>query len=154
MSARRPIFNALVAPLAGGPVSHEQAQQMLDAYRCEELLAAAAELDRIADETEKRVAEHYGTASGIGPGSADMVREAARTIRDRANAKPTATPNPTPIPIRWDRTVIHPALASEDDTIVCCSAMDDGRPVALFLDDEYREALGLQLVDPHPDDTE
>jgi hypothetical protein len=28
---------------------------------------------------------------------------------------------------------------------------DDGRPAALFLDDEYREALGLQLIDPDGD---
>lgn len=35
MSARRPIFNHLVAPLAGGPVTHEQAKAMLDAYRDE-----------------------------------------------------------------------------------------------------------------------
>lgn len=48
--------------------------------------------------------------------------------------------------VRWDRTVIHPD-DPRDDTIVCCLA-EDGRPVALFLDDELREALGLVLVDP------
>lgn len=34
-NTRRPIFNHLVAPLAGGPVTHDQATAMLDAYRDE-----------------------------------------------------------------------------------------------------------------------
>ncbi|MEU8920376.1 hypothetical protein AB0D10_05470 [Kitasatospora sp. NPDC048545] len=51
-----------------------------------------------------------------------------------------------PITIRWDRTVIHPGHTG-DDTIVCCLT-EDGQPVALILDDEHREALGLLLVDP------
>lgn len=56
-----------------------------------------------------------------------------------------------PLIIRWDRTVIHPNPTKPgDETIVCCLA-EDGQPVALFLDDELREALGLQLVDPDPD---
>lgn len=62
-----------------------------------------------------------------------------------------------PIPARWDRTVIHPHHPNGDtdgDTIVCLLA-DDGtrRPIGLFLDDEHRDALGLQLVDPNGDDT-
>ncbi|MCX4751745.1 hypothetical protein OG455_41720 [Kitasatospora sp. NBC_01287] len=56
-----------------------------------------------------------------------------------------------PLTVRWDRTVIHPDPSIPgDETIVCCLAAD-GRPVALFLDDELREALGMQLVDPNPD---
>jgi len=55
-----------------------------------------------------------------------------------------------PLIVRWDRTVIHPDDPAED-TIVCCLT-EAGQPVALFLDDELREALGLQLVDPAPDD--
>lgn len=54
-----------------------------------------------------------------------------------------------PLIVRWDRTVIHPKRAGQD-TIVCCLT-EDGRPVALILNDEYREALGLALVDPDPD---
>jgi hypothetical protein len=55
-----------------------------------------------------------------------------------------------PLIIRWDRTVIHPDPAEPgDQTIVCCLT-DDGQPVALLLNDEYREALGLTLVDPDP----
>ena len=57
----------------------------------------------------------------------------------------------TPIELRWEGTVIYPAVPSEDDTIICCTTLDDGRPAALFLDDEHREALGLQLVEPDPD---
>jgi hypothetical protein len=33
---------------------------------------------------------------------------------------------------------------------VCCLT-DSGQPVALALDDELREALGLALVDPNPE---
>ncbi|MEV7929038.1 hypothetical protein [Kitasatospora sp. NPDC088779] len=51
------------------------------AIRADALERAADELERIADEAEARVAEHYGAASAIGPGSADMVREAAKTVR-------------------------------------------------------------------------
>lgn len=54
-------------------------------------------------------------------------------------------PDAEPLPIRWDRTVI-PA-EGDDDTIVCCIATDGSqRPVALFLDDELREALGDTLL--------
>jgi hypothetical protein len=55
-----------------------------------------------------------------------------------------------PLIVRWDRLVIHPKKSSED-TIVCCLT-EDGQPVALLLDDELREALGLLLVDPNPED--
>lgn len=51
-----------------------------------------------------------------------------------------------PLHIRWDRTVIH-ATDPTDDTIVCCLDQHD-HPVALFLDNELREALGLLLLDP------
>ncbi|MEU5748284.1 hypothetical protein ABZ804_22430 [Streptomyces sp. NPDC047726] len=44
--ARRPLFNALVAPLAGGPVVHADAAVMLDAYREESRAAAEAEFLR------------------------------------------------------------------------------------------------------------
>lgn len=53
----------------------------MDAHRVEVLTEAAAELDRIADTVEARVAEHYGPASGIGPGSAQMLRDAAGNVR-------------------------------------------------------------------------
>lgn len=53
-----------------------------DAHRRAEVLTEAAdELDRIADTVEARVAEHYGPASGIGPGSARMLRDAAGNVR-------------------------------------------------------------------------
>lgn len=55
-----------------------------------------------------------------------------------------------PLVARWDRTVIHPASPGDEETIVCCLT-DDGQPIALILDDEYREALGMQLVDPDGD---
>lgn len=51
-----------------------------------------------------------------------------------------------PLRVRWDRTVIH-STGPGDDTIVCCLDQH-GHPVALFLDDDLREALGLALLDP------
>jgi hypothetical protein len=54
-----------------------------------------------------------------------------------------------PLRVRWDRTVIH-STGPGDDTIVCCLDQH-GRPVALFLDDELREALGLSLLLPDGD---
>jgi hypothetical protein len=68
--------------------------------------------------------------------------------REEATA-PAATATPQggdPLTIRWDREVWH-AESDTDDTIVCCLT-DDGQPVALLLDDEHREALGLILIDP------
>lgn len=53
-------------------------------HREQVLAEAAEELERIADAVEAKVAEYYGQASGIGPGSAEMVREAARTVRSLA----------------------------------------------------------------------
>lgn len=50
-----------------------------------------------------------------------------------------------PLIIRWDRTVIHPTNPAKP-TIVCCLT-GDGHPAVLVLDDEYREALALQLID-------
>lgn len=54
-----------------------------------------------------------------------------------------------PLHIRWDHTVIH-STGPGDDTIVCCLDQH-GHPVALFLDDELREALGLALLLPDGD---
>ncbi|MGW4648084.1 hypothetical protein [Kitasatospora sp. NPDC004289] len=55
-----------------------------------------------------------------------------------------------PILIHWDRTVIDPNPADPDDPTVVCCLTNDGQPVALLLDNELREALGLLLVDPDP----
>ena len=59
----------------------EFARTVLGEHRAEVLAEAAAELDRIADLVESRVAEHYGPASGIGLGSAQMLRDAAGNVR-------------------------------------------------------------------------
>jgi hypothetical protein len=94
----------------------------------------------------------------------DEYRKAARYILRRCQVAPWTSAEqtgkdthpgestqPEPLAVRWDRTVIHPDADPTDDTIVCCIA-DTGQPVALFLDDEHREALGLALVDPNPED--
>jgi hypothetical protein len=46
-NARRPIFNQLVAPFAGGPVTHDEAKTMLDAYRDESSAPAEVALLRV-----------------------------------------------------------------------------------------------------------
>jgi hypothetical protein len=56
-----------------------------------------------------------------------------------------------PLIVRWDRTVIHRNPADPDDRTVVCCLTEDGQPVALFLNDEHREALGLLLIDPDGD---
>jgi hypothetical protein len=65
---RRPIFNHLVAPVAGGPVYHDQAKAMLDAHeaavRAETLAdadavrAAVARLDQVDAAAEEDAAHH------------------------------------------------------------------------------------------------
>jgi hypothetical protein len=134
-----PARNALLTELLAGedPQSPEYADVESAAFH-----RAADHLDRIAGEVEARVAAYYGPASGIGPGSAGHVRMDAAEIRSLA----TSEPNTGPIVASWDRAVIHPDDPTEP-TIVCCRT-DGGKPVALVLDPEHREALGLQLIDP------
>lgn len=78
------------ADIAAHFTSDTLADQLLDAHRAENLVEGAVALERIADETEARVAAHYGAGSGIGPGSAELVREAARTLRSMAGETATA----------------------------------------------------------------
>ena len=52
-----------------------------------------------------------------------------------------------PLELSWSKGVSHPDDPAEDTIVECTAA--DGRLVALFLDAEHREALGLQLVDPN-----
>ena len=47
-----------------------------------------------------------------------------------------------PMTAHWDRGVIH---EKDGGAVVCCRT-EDGRPVALVLDEELREALGLSLI--------
>lgn len=75
-------------------LSGTEAADLIADFRCaaraEVLREAAVELDGIADAVEARVAEHFGAASGIGPGSAEMVREAARSLLRMARAAAAA----------------------------------------------------------------
>ena len=101
-----------------------------------------------ADGTHEVVHKESGTVIATLPGWAGSIALWMCVARD---AMPALTSEV--IPARWDRTVIHPDAPNGDidgQTIVCCIA-DDGtnRPIGLFLDDEDREALGLQLVDPN-----
>lgn len=79
------------------------------AVRAELRAAIAADLAKIADRVEGLVAERYGAASGIGPGSAEMVREAARTVsvfplpeeKASAGTAPEAAPDTLAAWLHW-----------------------------------------------------
>lgn len=97
MSAREKIAELLwwSVPSSTNEEAKERTEQLLDAFAAEVLREGADELDRVANEAEARVAAHYGPTSGIGPGSADLVREAARMLRTatvgRSGQPPAAT---------------------------------------------------------------
>ncbi|AVH59988.1 MULTISPECIES: hypothetical protein [Streptomyces] len=75
----------------------------------------------------------------------DIPRAERLISAHQAEAAPPAD-DTIPLTVHWDRIVMHPG-ETDDDTIVGCLT-EDGRPAALVLDDEHREALGLMLVDP------
>jgi hypothetical protein len=89
------------------------------------------------------------TTPGSDTGMAEFTRRVNAVVAEALGH----TTSPDPIAVHWNRLVIHPDTDPTDDTIVCCLT-DDGHPVALLLDDEHREALGLVLVDPNGDDDE
>ncbi|MFF1714360.1 hypothetical protein [Streptomyces sp. NPDC058268] len=60
----------------------------------------------------------------------------------------TDTPAPIPIEATWTREVQH----GDEDSVIVCSATADGRPIAVFVDPDEREALALTLLDPNGDD--
>lgn len=150
MSARDDLIDeygrATTAPLG----TLAELSQKLDAYRAEVLAEAAEKLDRIADETERQVAARYGESSGIGPGSADMVREAARSVRgmvtEKASAK--ATPAPTAAPLLSDDDAAADALrGAAPATDATTTADEDGIYLALQCTPEqwtaWQAALGI-----------
>jgi hypothetical protein len=136
-TARHGIFNYLTGnATCRTPRPVDEAEGLIDAHRAEVLAEGAVELDRIADEAEARVATHFGQASGIGPGSAELVREAARTLRSMAGGKSTRPELEPLVVFRFD-TAIEPA--PEEEPILTVGAIaEDGRPVALLLDEETR----------------
>jgi hypothetical protein len=90
----------------------------------------------------------HNLAGWMGERAAYLLRRLVDLEEDNARLRGEST-DLTPIPVHWDRLVMHPT-GEDTDTIVCCQT-ESGHPVALFLSEEYREALGLQLVDPDPD---
>jgi hypothetical protein len=119
-------------------VPASMAKASIDDFAAEVLLEGAAELDSIADETEARVAAHYGPASGIGPGSAELVREAARTLRSVATERYCQAPvEPTPDFFQPGRTYvrhqINPTLLDEQRTFKVVAVVETprGQRVAL-----------------------
>lgn len=132
-------------------------------HRAEVLAEAAAVADaftsRWPDMDAMKAAGIIGPFSTLGALADELRRmadagQAGKDTRDATQApvgESTHTADgPTEIlTVRWDRTVIHPKEDPTEPTIVCCIAADTGQPVALHLDDEHREALGLMLVDPY-----
>lgn len=80
---RRDRFEAAVRADARARFQQDDALDLLD-HRRLVLTEAADHLERTADKVEAAVAEHYGPASGIGPGSAAMLRQAAADVRSLA----------------------------------------------------------------------
>lgn len=103
--------------------SVETAEAMVNAHRSEALIEGAVELERIADEVEARVAEHYGSASGIGPGSAGLVREAARTLRALAGEKATASAATATPPLTTRRRYLYAAIQAHGSPITSAHAV-------------------------------
>jgi hypothetical protein len=111
--------------------------------------AIAAAITALAAERDRLRAELAAARCACYPHPADHEDHCPRAAAPTATTRPETTAM-EPLIIRWDRLVSHPKKSSED-TIVCCLT-EDGQPVALLLDDELREALGLVLVDPNPED--
>jgi hypothetical protein len=88
-------------------------------------------------------------AAYMGENMGPVLRRLLDLEAENARLRTAPAGDLTPIPVHWDRLVMHPT-GQDPHTIVCCSN-EQGHPVALFLDDEHREALGLQLVEPDPD---
>ncbi|MFD0408606.1 hypothetical protein [Kitasatospora sp. NPDC127116] len=112
--------------------SQTDARDVLDRHRGETLRNAAA---RVLALPTANAGRHIAATRA----------QIVTAVQD-ARTTPSGDPIEDPIVANWDRMVIHPTDPAEP-TIVCCRT-DDGTPVALFLDPEHREALGLQLVDP------
>lgn len=128
-----------------------QADARFAAHAREDVPALLADNARLRAQVAELLAERHTTNEALSDAAERM-----RTDRDRIANLEAAQRDGTPIPARWDRTVIHPEHPNGDnngDTIVCCIANDGTkRPIGLFLDDEHREALGLLLVDPDGED--
>ncbi|WP_413102276.1 hypothetical protein [Streptomyces sp. Inha503] len=122
--------------------------------------AAVQLLHRMADEAGK-VTRHAGEYRYCG---ADLGRDkypytCNRRIghdgpcgpdRDGDAGEITQPADTTPLVVHWDRLVMPPT-GEDDHTVITCTA-DDGRPVALFLTDEHRQALGEELLTPLGDE--
>lgn len=144
MSARRRLYEHL-DPI---PVPASIRDHLLDAYRAAILREEVANLRRV--EREETPEGALGTRAGL-LRAALILDERADSLGEKSSREAIATPQSgDPVVVHWDRTVLHPEADDIQETIVCCLTTD-GRPVALFLDEEHREALGLLLVEPHGD---
>lgn len=79
-------------------------------------------------------------------------RRDARSLGERIADAILADLTSEPLAAGWDNVVEHPHDPAED-TLVCC-VTTDGIPIALWLDDGHREALGGSLSDPFPEDVD
>lgn len=94
MSARRPLFNAIVAPLAAGPMSPHDVARMLDNYRAEVLREAA---DAIALDRDATLPSGGQGAYRRGMTRAiDLLRRMADEARPGTCGRALATGQPCP----------------------------------------------------------
>lgn len=63
-------------------ITADSAPEFADAIRKDAITDCITVLNKIADETDHHVSSHYGTHTGIGPGSADFLREAGKLIAE------------------------------------------------------------------------
>ncbi|WP_329368851.1 hypothetical protein OG896_24880 [Streptomyces sp. NBC_00669] len=82
------IRDTLIDLLWKGHVLPARGEELVEGHRrvvrAEAFTEAADELVRIANTVETAVADHFGPASGISSGTAEMIREAAKTVRGMA----------------------------------------------------------------------
>lgn len=124
--------------------------------RAEQIDAATGDITDLA-RRDARARLHSLYSGQIPAAAADDIADAALACAleeiARLRAKLTTAdvveyPTPSagePLCVRWDHLV---TTEPGKDTIVACLTEDGGQPVALLLNDELREALGLALVDP------
>lgn len=94
--ATRTAAEAIASLLAGQQGwDHKRAEALVELHQAEILQQAAGHLDQIADAVEAQVAAHFGPASGIGPGTADMVRNCATAIRSLTSTPQHTGPHPS-----------------------------------------------------------
>ncbi|MER8158113.1 hypothetical protein [Streptomyces sp. NPDC094472] len=159
MSARDDLYLFVMVGKVQEDGNRKMAARKLDAHRAEVLAEAKAE---VAAWLLKKAGEYRATgkrqreADAVEVMASKIDRGAVRLFLDEAGkvspagAEIIQAADTTPLVVHWDRLVMPPT-GEDDHTVIACTA-DDGRPVALFLTDEHRQALGEELLTPLGDE--